>query len=138
MATLENLQDNIATTLTASSYVVRASWGLPDFKLTAATSHARVKITQTELLTTGSNVSIRTAEATIEIARLSAGVESADFDALETLVNGYISDLTDPDYWAGVTGVRQSPLPEVEIESEPERIGLVISFGLRVRVALEA
>jgi len=137
MPTLDAMEENLRTTLTASSYTVRASWSTVEAAL-GTTPVVRLKIAQTEAADAGSNISIRTAEATVQVSRLATGIASGPLATLEALVNGYLEELTAPSYWAAVTGVRESPLPEVEIDSEPERIGRVIFFTVRVRFALEA
>ncbi len=137
MPTLEAIEGNIRTALAASSYVVRAAWSLPEARLPTG-PNARVKVTQSETLDAGSNVAIRTVEATVQITALAAGIGSAALATTEALVNGYFEELTAASYWAAVTGVRASPLPETEVDSEPERVGRCITFTIRVRFALEA
>jgi hypothetical protein len=130
------MEENIRTALEASSYGVRSSWSTPQRVVTGV--QTRVRIAHSEAADAGSNVNVRTAEAVIDVARQATAITAAALASLEVLVNGYLEELTAPSYWAAVTGVRASPLPEVEIDTEPERVGRVITFAIRVRFALEA
>lgn len=137
MATLEDIEDNVRTQLNATGYAGDSSWSVVAGPLTAS-SRATIKVVQSELLDAGSNVSIRTAEVVVTVRRLSTSPSAADLATLEAVVNANLEQLTAASYWSDVTGVRASPLPEVEVEAEPERVGLVISFAIRARIALEA
>ncbi len=136
MATLEQLEDNAKTVLTAASYTVLTSWSTPDAPVVAST--ASVQVADSERITAGSNLYIRTAELLVRVHGLATDTTAAALAASEALVNADLEELTAGSFWQAVTGVRESPLVTVEVEDEPERIGRVISFTLRVSVALEA
>lgn len=136
MATLEQIEDNARAALVTAGYTAAASWALPRWPLVSG-GNARVRIAKSELLDAGSNVSIRTVDLIVEIAELATDTTSATYAAAELLVNTRLSELTAAAFWAAVSGVRGSPLPEVEVEDEPERIGRAISFSIRVKMALE-
>ena len=137
MPTLDDIENNIRTRLDATGYAGETSWSVVPGPLDNQ-SRATVKIAQSELLDAGSNISIRTAEALVQVRRIATTATAADLATLEASINTNLEQLTAASYWSAVTGVRASPLPEIEVEAEPERAGLVISFTIRARIALEA
>lgn len=137
MATLEQLEAGIAGQLVLeASATVLGSWSEPDAGPATGTLTARVRVSQTDEVRVGSNLTVRTAEAVVEVWKRGTNIWA--LETVEAEINAALESIVALTFWTGIAEVRQTPEPEIEIESEPERIGEVLTFAVRARVALES
>lgn len=139
-ATLADLESDIETALSAAFWADQNAVTRLEQRLTRGglgVSYVLI-VRSTDVVTTSNQVKIM-AEVLVSFAvRAASGTLSHIGDAERTINNVAMRTFTVNTFWSGLDAVSVSPMPEVEIESEPERIGEVITFTLRVRVALEA
>ena len=136
MTTLNQLSDGFELQLIdVGGCLIYTSWSEPPPAATGS-KMCRVHIASTEEVFAGSNSSIRTAEVLVEVWKRASNI--ASMEAMETDINTALDQLIATAFWQAIPEVRNSPLPEVEVDTEVERIGEVLRFILRVRVALEA
>lgn len=134
MATLANLEDQVDAALAAAGWTTTLGWAEKPVRVESGAHRAWTQVRRSELVITGSNQSVRTAEVVTTFARRSLAPAT---DITEAAILGDLSAYTDPRWWSALAAVRESPIPEVEVEREPERVGQVLVMALRVRVALE-
>lgn len=135
MATLEQLELEVAgALLSEASTLTLVSWSEPAPGAATGSKTARVKIAQTDEAVVGSNLRVRTAEVVIEVWERGTNIWA--LETIETSINTLLSSIVSVAFWEGIASVRNTPTPELEVESEPERIGEVLTFQVRARVAL--
>jgi len=127
---LENDSKALAATL---GYAVADSWADRESPFSGA--KAFVRVVWTEQTQPGSNQILRLAEVEVTFARRLVGVES--YQTIHQIVQTDLSRATELDRWSNLASVRVSPRPEIDAEREPEKVGQVVVFSIRARVALE-
>jgi hypothetical protein len=133
MAGLLDLETDAKALATGLGYTVVASWA--DRPAAWTTQRAYVRITDTEQLQVGSNLLVRTAQVEIRFGRRLAPLQT--YQALADQATADLQNATRLDLWTAMASTRQSPVPEVEVTEELEKVGQVIFFAVRARVALE-
>jgi hypothetical protein len=99
---------------------------------------ATVYIAATEEVIAGSNVVLRIAEVEVTFAKQALEGSQAAIRAVERNAAIDMQSATETARWTALAAVRQSPVPEVEISRDLERVGRAVVFAVRARVALEA
>lgn len=134
MATLEQLETQIKAAL--STWLPTDTWSEePQGPLSPDGYQFRVKIASSEEVSAGSNLVRRIAEASVQFNY--RVTDMWNMEAAEETINIFIDALTQIAFWTDLAAVSERVLPEIEIESEPERIGHVLTVTFRARVALE-
>jgi len=133
MSTLTNLENDVKGLCAALGYSSADSWADRDQHFVGARSFVRVE--WSEQVTQGSNLTLRLAEVAVVWARRLAVGET--YQTLHQALQVDLAAATVVDTWVALASVRQSPLPEIEAENRIEKIGQVLTFTTRSRVALE-
>lgn len=133
MATLVDLENDVKGLVAAIGFTAAQSWADRDISLTGP--RAWIRVAWSEELQLGSNGTLRLAEVEVIFARRLAVGQS--YQALEQAALADMVAATTINTWISLASVRQSPLPEVESEDELAKVGQVVSFSIRARVALE-
>lgn len=128
------LEDDVKGLAAGLGYPAADSWADRETPFTGRRSF--VRIVTTEQVPVGSNLTVWIAEVDCEFAARLAPLET--YEQLHTYAAGAMFNATDLLAWTVLPSVRQSPVPEVEVNREPAKVGQVIVFGVRARVALEA
>jgi hypothetical protein len=133
MSSLLDLETDAKSLATGLGYTVAASWA--DRPASWTTDRAYIRTTETEQLPLGSNFLVRTAQVEIRFGRRLQPLQT--YQALADQVTADLQNATRLDLWTVLASVRQSPVPEIEVTEEMQKVGQVVFFAVRARVALE-
>jgi hypothetical protein len=133
MSSLIDLTNDAKGLATGLGYSVVASWA--DRPASWTTDRAYVRVTNSEQLQIGSNLLVRIAQVEIRFGRRLQPLQT--YQALADQVVADLQNATRLDLWTNLTSTRQSPVPEIEVTEDLAKVGQVIYFAVRARVALE-
>lgn len=134
MATLDDVVDQVAAWLTSLGVDSTVIWPERPTPI-SGTSRGWVRVVATSEVAAGSNLTRRLAELEVTIARKVGPAES--YATALDWIHVRLDQATRVSEWIALAAVRQSPLPELEIERDVEKVGAVIVFSVRAQVALE-
>lgn len=134
MATIDDLADQVAAWLTSLGFDSTRLWADRPTPISGQT-RGFARVTSSSEVQLGSNGSLRIVELEVTFARKRGTIES-----YATVLDGMhiaLANATKVSEWVNLAAVRQSPLPEIEIERDLEKVGAVLVFSIRAQVALE-
>ena len=137
MATLAELKEQLEIAFDADGFVIAPTPLRRTTKITRGLRYVSVAIAATAYLVASSNVTRQTADVVITFSHRALGSLVSDMATAEAVIVGYLADYTQITFWSDIVAVAQSPLPEIEVESEPERIGEVVEAQIRAQLVLE-
>lgn len=134
MASIDDLTDQAAAMLTGLGFDTTVIWPERE-KPISGSSRAHVRVVSTSQVARGSNEVVRVVELEVTCARKRVSTE--DYATVLDWLMVRLDQVTRINDWSNLAAVRQSPLPEIEIERDVEKVGQVLVFSVRVNVALE-
>ena len=140
MATIADLQSDLETALGALSTAMpaRAAGTADALRIDRSAYASAIRVTSAETVAAGSNLTISLATIEVDLLHRAAGSTPAELGAAEDALALLLPSVAAVSFWANLASVRSSPQPEVDVESDLERIGEVVRYTVRASCALEA
>lgn len=134
MASIDDLADQVAAWQTSIGFDSTRIWPDRPKPITGST-RGFSRVVSTSQVSIGSNNVVRVVELEVTFARKRAPLES--YATILDAMHVALDQATRVSEWINLAAVRQSPLPEIEIERDLEKVGAVLVFSIRAQVALE-
>jgi hypothetical protein len=140
MATATDLVDQAeaALALLSPSVVALTAGTLAGQRITRSSYAAAVRVASNEQTAIGSNLTVDLVSVDVDVLHRAAGSTPAQIAAAEAALALLVVEIARPTFWTALAAARNSPLPDVDVSGELERVGEVLRYTVRASCALEA
>lgn len=139
MADVSDLTAQVTAALGALStpFSVAAAGTLQTGRVVRGAYSAALRVSSASTVVQGSNLSVDLVELEVDLAHRAAGSSAAQLAAGEAALALLLPLVARESFWADLAAVRVSPVPQISIEGDLQRIGETVFYTVRAGCALE-